>query len=382
MRTAVAVLALAVVACGPATHGPTGSAESASPARQSSPGVVPTAALTNPPVASQSRTHCPGSSPGPVYAPSGPSSRQLALVKLGSSNDFIVRDVTDISRPFTVANLDGQVDYASKFVNATELSTTVGGHGLIRMSLSGSSRTVAAPCATSLFAWSPDGSTAAYLVEQDYPAPWLLHILSGGVDRAVDLFPGIPPVGCESRGCGDNWQVSLLFSPDGRYISMVLLQGMLRLWTSDGRLVKSFESGATMQLWSGNTLYWRDATGVEAWRDCVQSTVLPGVSWIRPKASSAGGAIVFETRDSGYTTAHVFILDIATRTTRLIASSRSEPAFLTSRYLWYQAERPCSPADCLTPTTTTGATYLYDLQSGVEAQSIITNVWDVWPHPA
>jgi hypothetical protein len=33
-------------------------------------------------------------------------------------------------------------------------------------------------------------------------------------------------------------------------------------------------------------------------------------------------------------------------------------------------------------TITTGKTYIYDLQTGTETESIITQVFDVWPHPA
>ena len=27
-------------------------------------------------------------------------------------------------------------------------------------------------------------------------------------------------------------------------------------------------------------------------------------------------------------------------------------------------------------------TYIYDLQDGTETQSVITSVYDIWPHPA
>jgi hypothetical protein len=142
-------------------------------------------------------------------------------------------------------------------------------------------------------------------------------------------------------------------------------------------------SNATMSVWSGNALYWRDDKGVEMWRDGSQSLVLPGVSWIRPHASPAGGQIVYETRDANYSTAHVFLLDTATGQTRQLAQSRSEPAFLDSHDVWYMGERPCASSDpCVVGPTIATRPYIYDLQSGTEYQSIITTVWDVWPHPA
>ena len=187
----------------------------------------------------------------------------------------------------------------------------------------------------------------------------------------------------------------MLFSPDGAYVSFVRQPSVafmrqspnatLRIWTSAGKLVKSIDGSlATMSVWSGDTLYWRDDKGVEAWRDGVQSVPLPGTYWVRPHASPAGGQVVFEVRDAYVGRATVFLFDTKTGKTRVIAQDRSEPAFLTSRYLWYQGERGCTQSDknCVGTTIETGLTYIYDLQTGQEFRSIITGVYDVWPHAA
>jgi hypothetical protein len=151
-------------------------------------------------------------------------------------------------------------------------------------------------------------------------------------------------------------------------------------------LKKGVSESDQMSVWSGDALYFRDAAGVEMWRAGAQSLLLAGVAWIRPKASPAGGQIVYEIRDSAGV-AHVVILDTRTGETREIAKSRSEPAFLSSHLIWYRGERPCvsgDPPPCGSgiTNTDTGKTYIYDLQDGSESQSDITAVFDVWPHPA
>jgi hypothetical protein len=199
----------------------------------------------------------------------------------------------------------------------------------------------------------------------------------------------VPTHGCPYRDCADQADIRLLIAPNGAYVSFVQnYRGpALHIWSPDGKQLKSIDTeNATMSVWSGNTLYFRDDSGVEIWRNGAQSLLLAGVAWIRPKASPAGGQIVYATRD-GSGAAHVAVLDTFSGKTREIAKWRSEPAFLSSHLIWYQEERPCVPAD-LPPcggnvkTIETGTTYIYDLQDGTETESRITAVYDVWPHPA
>ena len=121
------------------------------------------------------------------------------------------------------------------------------------------------------------------------------------------------------------------------------------------------------------------------WRAGNTSIFLPGVVWIRPHASPAGGQVVYLSRDAdGW--GHISVVDTTTRVARELKAQRSEPAFLTSRYIWYQGERDCVPADvCGTHPPfhpASGKTYVYDLQDGTETESVITEVLDVWPHAA
>jgi hypothetical protein len=305
--------------------------------------------------------------------------RCLALVTLRGSTNVVVRDVTEINHPTTVATLPR--DQAALFVSATEMSyadsTT-----LYRMPLSGSPKTVVAKAAVGLFAWSSEGKTAAYLTGDG------VHLITAGRDvKLGEPLPTSSGYGCESQICADSWDSRLAFSPDDAYVSMLVLSGPItgfKLWTSGGKLLSSPASFApTMSVWSGRDFYFSDTRGVEVWRDGTTSRFLSGIQWVRPKASPAGRLIVYETRDASGL-AHVYIVDTLTKKVRQLKAGRSEPVFLTSRYVWYAGERLCLPTDqCgMTSTLPTGKTYIYDLQTGTEYGSIITSVIDVWPHAA
>lgn len=159
-----------------------------------------------------------------------------------------------------------------------------------------------------------------------------------------------------------------------------------RLWNSAGTLLKTNSAGTSysMSTWSNNGLYFVDATGVMVWRNGVVTSFLPGVRWIRPKGSPVGGQIVYAATDrSGWD--HVYVVDTTSKKVRELMKARSEPVFLTSRYVWYRGERACVATDHCDGSVAVipnGKTYIYDLQTGTETESIITGVYDVWPHAA
>jgi hypothetical protein len=343
----------------------------------------PSAAVTSP-TAAATPTASPSGSPAPAPGACDATHRCLALVTLRGSNTLVVRDVTDIDHPTSVGNVSGVAAPAAPvFISQGELSYA-DANTLYRMPLSGSPKTAVAGAALDLglFAWSPDGATAGYVAADG------LHLLKGGVDRTLGHpLPAATGYGCESQACADSWDSRLAFSPDGSVVSMLVESGPVTgfaLWTSDGRVLTPPASTApTMSVWSGHSFYFRDTGGVEVWRDGVTSRFLPGVQWVRPKGSPAGGQIVYEVRD-GSGLAHVYVVGTDTKNARELKAGRSEPVFLTSRYVWYRGERLCVASDqCVTgPTIETGKTYIYDLQTGVEYGSVITNVYDVWPHAA
>ncbi len=324
------------------------------------------------------------------------SDLRLALVTLRGSNLIVVSDVTDIAHPQTVGTLGplpAPVGASSamngaigQFVCGKDVSFVGGSTDdhyalpttLFRAPLAGSPRTavVSGNQAVLVFASSPDGTTVTYLASG---ADTAIHQVKGGQDVVLATVPqpGLAG-GCEVAPCpgplqnlADNWDFRLMFSPDGTMISMAQssITNYIRIWTSDGKAVWNSESsGSTMSVWSGRDLYFRGSKGVEVWRAGAVSTFLPGVAWIRPEASPSGGQIVYEARDA-QGSAHVFIVDTASGQVRDLGKGRAEPAFLTSRYLWYQSE----PA---------GKTYMYDLHAGTESESAITSVIDTWPHAA
>jgi len=324
---------------------------------------------------------------------------------------LVVRDITDITHPSTVGvvgaapapigigpALEGS---SGQFASSTQVAY-LGGKAddyyglptsLIRAPLAGSPTTsvLSGSRGVIVFAWSPDGNSLAYLTPTDFTAVEL-HQVNANDDRLLATLPRIAVGGCEVAPCpgpfqnpGDTWDFRLAYSPDGKYISMVQngITSYLRIFTTDGKQVAATDSsGTTMSVWSGNSLYFRDSVGVEVWRNGAVSTVLRGVSWIRPKASSDGRFIVYEARQLG--AANVFVLDTATGQVRALGAG-SEPAFLTSGYVWFETEPPCVPSgNCQAgfPGIATGKTYVYVLQDGSRHESDITSVIDVWPHPA
>jgi hypothetical protein len=339
---------------------------------------------------SSSPTAAPSAAPSPTPSTlCGSSSRCLALVTLRGSDTHVVRDVTDIAHPKTVSNLG---DIWAGFVNAEEISYA-DEKGVVRAPLTGTPKTyVVTSAGAGGGPWSPDGTAVVYTLLSGDGFQMYFHVSRGGVDRAIGSAPVPGPYDCQTiENCGvTNFaDAKLLYSPDGSKISFVaggVGDSIFRLWSSDGKLLKTSDSQfATMSVWSGQSLYFRDGGGVEAWHDGAISKFLPGVGWIKPSASPAGGSVVYTVRDSaGW--GHIRLVDTATRKVRELKAQKSDAAFLTSRYVWYRGERACVAADLCGPNPPfhpySGKTYIYDLQTGTEYGSIITSVIDVWPHAA
>jgi hypothetical protein len=347
---------------------------------------TPATGRTPSPSVSSSTTN---SSPSPTAASaSNPCpNRCLALVTLRGSSSYVVRDLTDISHPKTVSNL-GTVS-GPVFVSANEISYATDA-SLFRAPLAGSPKTLVTSQGAA-GTWSPDGSAVLYTTYAS-PEKGIVHQLKAGLDQVLGSVPGGGGGGCESiAGCGivNSLDHRLLYSPDGTLISLVTTGfsgSSFRLWSSDGTLLKSSDSqGPTMSTWSGPGLYFRDAKGVEVWRGGAASLFLPGVTWITPRGSSGGDQIVYVARDiDGW--GHTYVVDTAMKTVRELKKARSQPVFLTPRYIWYAGERACVAADVCGSKPpwhpASGKTYIYDLQTGTETESIITSVSDVWPHAA
>jgi hypothetical protein len=185
------------------------------------------------------------------------------------------------------------------------------------------------------------------------------------------------------------------FSPDGQYLALEetftasagatkYLAGGLRVWrVSDVGLVAPPVSGTTMAVWAENSLFYRDQAGVHRWEvPGATSQVLPGVMWLRPRASPDGKWIVYTVRDS-VGLPHVNLYSVSAGSGLSVSSApRSDGVFLSPTVLWEREERLCTANDSCGmggPTIRTGTTFTYDLAARQETPSTITNVADVWP---
>jgi hypothetical protein len=242
------------------------------------------------------------------------------------------------------------------------------------------------------FGWSPDGQSFTYLVDPDNPSDpanaFQWHLVSAGVDRLI----GTAPTWCYCGNGSDDFSLAARFSPDGKLVSVVSYFWFttdLQVRRIDGSLVgaeirgdRTHPNMVTMGVWSGTDLYYRDSQGVQRWSGGAIKPFLPSVAWLHPWVSPNGGRIVYAVRGSDGL-ARVNVVDIATGKSRQLSSQpRTRPIFLSPRYVWYRGERLCGAVEagiCI-KTTFTGTTYIYDLQTGIESESIITDIADVWPH--
>jgi hypothetical protein len=335
------------------------------------------------------------------FPASAPSTRNLVLAKLrGSGDQTVVRDITDITHPLTVATLDvppwrNSVFTTLQFVSATAVSYATSSDGspnlLMRMPLSGSLKTVVArecrPSYILAVGWSPTGQSATYLVDVGGESPFDWRLQANGTDRSLSSAPPW----CYCGNGTEEGAVSVAFSPSGQFISMIDGVGHfgsnLQIRRIDGSLVSEstgtgLGAGVTMGIWSGDTFYFRGSGDVKAWREGAITTLRAGIPWLRPKAAPGGGQIAFYTRGSDGL-AKVSVIDTTSAVVKQLSDQpRIAPVFLSSRYVWYQGERLCIAGDqCVfNHTVLTGTSYIYDLQSGLESESVITDVADVWPH--
>ncbi len=350
----------------------------------------PAVANNNHTSASAVRFQVPFPSPLPTipHAPcSVVSDPCLAAVSLRGGGD-VIRDITDISHPKTVGAPRGML----RFISATEQSF-IEVCVAFRTGLSGSPRSevVSRPSGTCVaaLAWSPDGRDFAYLgVNRQQNTE--VHIVRGGSDHLAATSSRLPPNSmfgnspCETQTCADASDFQFTYSPDGALVMWAQdLTSTFRIWTRDGLEVTPSVGRTFMPIWSGSSLFFQDSKGIEVFRNGKVSLFLPNATWIRPKASPTGGQIVYEWRDT-VGLAHTSMVDTTSAAVRQFGVGRGEPAFLTSRYLWYQGERLCVGVKrCdLGVVKPTGKTFIYDLQDGTEADSVITAVYDVWPHAA
>jgi hypothetical protein len=274
--------------------------------------------------------------------------------------------------------------YAAYFGNSNPSDGEIGTFDILRAS----SHTVVSwqngGFGAGTFAWSPDGSLAYIRATAGTDAfsgagSWELHLLQQGQDRILATLPGVG-----GRGIGEDDDTFLGFSPDGKYVALeTTFTGPSQVRAAaDGSLVKALPQGITMAVWAGTGLFYRDQGGVYRWDPTgTTSLVLPGVKWIRPRASSDGKWIAYSVRDSTGLP-HVNVFNVSAGTTFSVSSGgRADPVFLTPTILWDREERLCAASEAcfMSPTLPTGMTFIYDLATRLESRSVIASIGDVWP---
>jgi hypothetical protein len=253
------------------------------------------------------------------------------------------------------------------------------------------------------FAWSPDGASVAYLLYTAAPGLgsgeanqlWL----KSGNDPPRTLTPLIPLFG---RDGSMSDQISVRFSNDGKYLSMVdtydyyptpasadqahfqvraMPAGNL-VWVPPGALVAGDKISSpfhTMAAWSRTTdrLYYRDAAGVHTWDPpATVGTLVGGLAWFSPSVSPDDRYVAYAV--SIDTQPHVEVRDLVSSTVRVVPGTRAAPFFVSDTRLLVGAYEPS--AQSILPFTQTGSVVI-DLTTGVETPiPVVSNVIDYWPH--
>ena len=385
-----------LVACGSSSNGSSHSTSSSSPTASASPTAEATAGAA-----------FPSPSPGVIAsvaavklscASTPKAGEKLALVTLRGSANVVVRDITDLAHPVSRCSFQGGSYF--RFFNATHVSYVVtasgdlGAAGALYLA-DLTTRTTSLVRAWSYggfgswgYAWSPDGRYLTYISSDASSYQW--HLLSAAGDRLLLKIGPVPGRGIDNNG--DDQMVG--FSADGKFVAIE--QTFVRDDGSGGAVapvqvnrvpdgsVAYSRTDGTMAAWAGAgaILYFRTTAGVQAWGSGGVRTVSAGTSWVHPYPSPDGSRMAFSVVNAQ--TNHVGeVLDLTTgKLHSLSANPRVGAAFLNASLVWYAGESICTTS---TPCAfgvppLSGQTYIYDLGSDVETNSIDTSFFDSWPH--
>jgi hypothetical protein len=254
-------------------------------------------------------------------------------------------------------------------------------------------------------AWSPDGSSVAYLLYASAPGMGSgsanqLWLKTGDAEPRA-LTPLIPLFG---RGGSISDETIVRFSHDGKYLLMVdtfvngltpasldmahfqirdVTSGNL-VWAPPDALVPGDKFGSsfhTMAVWSRttNTLYYRDAAGVHSWDPPASvTTIAAGLAWFSPSLSP-------DDRYVAYTVnldiePHVQVRDLVTHAVRDIPGIRAAQFFASSSMLMVGVYEPSiqqGPGSLPYMQTSSAE---FDLNTGVETPLYFAfNLIDTWP---
>jgi WD40 repeat protein len=255
-------------------------------------------------------------------------------------------------------------------------------------------------------AWSPDGSSLAYLLytwasaSGSGPANQLWLKTGSAAPRA--LTPLIP---LSVRDGSIDDQVLVRFSHDGRYLLLVdtLVAGVAPAtadqasfqvrsvpdgklaWVPPGALgvLDKSNSYVTMASWShrADRIYYRDATGVHTWDPprSVDAMFDGPASWYSPSLSQDDRFVAYAVNLGGQP--HVEVRDLLTGAVRIVPGIRGAPFFVSDSLL-LEAEYFPEPWLGSAPLyRETGSDFLFDLRTNAEIDLVaVSNPVDYWPH--
>jgi hypothetical protein len=241
-------------------------------------------------------------------------------------------------------------------------------------------------------AWSPDGSSVAYLMESELGHQlWL----KTGDGSQRSLTPVIPLFG---RGGFLDDELLVRFSPDGKYVLMVdtfvatspeqvyfrvhSVQDGSLVWAAPAALNPTGKAQfATMAAWLRQSarLLYRDPVGVQTWDPpSTNRAIYPGLKWYSPSISPddrlAAYAVGLDAQP------HVEVRELATKSFRMIPGVRGAPFFVAANML-FMAEYAVNPqpGPGSQAYSQTGRAFVFDLRTNVETPVPFMTPLDFWP---
>lgn len=274
----------------------------------------------------------------------------------------LIVSLANPAKPVTLCSLSAVAD-SPKFISPNEIgygiasstsNPNVNVTAIQRLSLKpgGKPITVATVQGNVLdVAWSPDGSSVAYLA---YPDGGNQLWLKAGTAKPKPLTPVIPLFG---RDVFPDDQTIVRFSPDGKYVLMVdtfvsgaapTLEKMAEfqvlsaqngslIWVPPSALgVSGSKVGPyiTMAAWSqtSDRLYYRDPTGVHTWDPPkTVGTLAAKLVWYSPSVSPDGSLVAFTTNMT--TKPSVNIRNLSNGSVRVLAGLKGLPVLLSENVM-------------------------------------------------
>jgi Tol biopolymer transport system component len=209
-------------------------------------------------------------------------------------------------------------------------------------------------------AWSPDGSSLAYILHTDTGSASANQLWLKTGDAAPRAISPLIPLVARYGSVDD--ETIVRFSYDSKYLLMVDTlvagpapaspdQAIVQVHSvPDGRTVfvppsalqaSGNESGpyVTMAVWGSSTdrLYYRDQAGVHSWNtDGTLTVMFAGLAWYGPSVSPNDRLIAYYLPDGG-SAIHIEVRDLISNTVRAVPGWFSAPIFISNTVMFASA---------------------------------------------